>query len=294
MSTFNSILCKRFVCTTRCKEFVSLIHQHTGRIHHIGFLFHCSRRQQNILLRNTIAHGKHRFEYGTGSIHSDTTHFTGRSHIYSQHRIGLLQAVEGELGSLDSHIIQFEEILFRFLYRQTEHYFRCQLDKVDLQHFADKRERTTGTQITFNHLDIVVFRQILNIKRTGDIQSLSNLTADTLNTANSFYIQLLRWELNCCIAGMYSRKFDMLTYSVCYNFSILRHRIHFHFLGVFDKLAYYHRMFLRYISCQFQETFQFFLVGTNIHRSSRKHIRRTNKYGETYLFNELLNVIHRS
>ena len=71
----------------------------------------------------------------------------------------------------------------------------------------------------------------------------------------------------------------VLTYSVCYNFSILRQRIHFHFLGVFDKLAYYHRMFLRYISCQFQETFQFFLVGTNIHRSSRKHIGSGNGCG---------------
>ena len=36
-------------------------------------------------------------------IHTNTTYFTGGSHIYSQHRIGFLQTVEGELGSLDSH-----------------------------------------------------------------------------------------------------------------------------------------------------------------------------------------------
>ena len=188
MSTLNTALGKRFMCTARRKEFISLIHQHTGCIHHIRFLLHRTRRKQDILLRNTITYRKHCFQYGTRSIHTNTTYFTGGSHIYSQHRIGFLQTVEGELGSLDSHIVQFEKILFRFFDRQAKHNFGCQFNKVNLQYLADKWERTTGTQVTFNHLDIIVFCQILNIKLTGDIQSLGNLTADTLNTTNSFYI----------------------------------------------------------------------------------------------------------
>jgi len=85
----------------------------------------------------------------------------------------------------------------------------------------------------------------------------------------------------------------MLTNSVCHDFAILRHGIHFYLFGMFDKLTYYHRMFLRYIGCQFQETLQFFLIGTNIHRSSRKHIRRANEYGEPYFFDKLMDIFHR-
>ena len=188
MSTLNTVFGKRFVRTARSKEFISFIYQHTGCVYHIGFLFHCTCRKQDILLRNAITYGKHCFQYGAGSIHTYTTDFTGGSHIYPQHRVGFLQTVEGELGSLDSNIVQFKKILFRFFDRQAKHYFRCQFDKVYLQYLADKRERAAGTQVAFDHLDIIIFCQILDIERTGNVQSLGNLTADTLDAANRLHI----------------------------------------------------------------------------------------------------------
>ena len=93
---------------------------------------------------------------------------------------------------------------------------------------------------------------------------------------------------------MHTGKLDVLTDSIRYDFSILSHGIHFHFLGMLNKLTYYYRMFLRYIGCQFQETFQFFLIGANIHRGTRKHIRRTDKYRKTDLVNKFIDIIHRS
>lgn len=73
----------------------------------------CSGRKQNLLLRDAITHGKHSLEHGTGSIAANATHFTGRSHIHSQYRVGFLEAVERELARLDPDIIEFEQIFLR-------------------------------------------------------------------------------------------------------------------------------------------------------------------------------------
>ena len=86
----------------------------------------------------------------------------------------------------------------------------------------------------------------------------------------------------------------MLTDSVCHNFAILCHGIHFHFLGVLDELAHHYRMLFRYIGSQFQETFQFFLIRTYIHGGSTQHIRRANQYREAHFVNKGINVFHGS
>ena len=39
-------------------------------------------------------------------------------------------------------------------------------------------------------------------------------------------------------------KLNMFADCIGYDFTILRHSIHFHFLRMFDKLTYYHRMLL--------------------------------------------------
>ena len=76
------------------------------------------------------------------------------------------------------------------------------------------------------------------------------------------------------------------------NFTVLCHGIHFHFLGMFDELADNNRMFLRYISRKLQETFQFFLVGADVHCRTGKHIRRTHQHRETYFFHKFVNIVH--
>ena len=216
-------------------------------------------------MRNTITDREHRLENGTGSVTAYTPHFARRRHIHTQYRVCLLQAVEGELRSLDSYVIEVEEVLVRLLYRNAEHHFRSQFDKVDFKYLAYERERTAGTQVTFNHLDVVVFGEILNIERTGDIQFPGNLPTDTLDATYRLHIKLLRRKLDSGIAGMYAGKLYMLADSIRDDFPILRYGIHFHFLGMLYELAHDYRMLLRYVCRQLQEAFQLFLIGANVH-----------------------------
>ena len=86
---------------------------------------------------------------------------------------------------LDTHVIQIELILIRFLYRQAQHDTGSQLDEVYLQHLAHEREGTAGTKVALDH---IALRQILDIERAGDIQLLSDLLTDTLDTTNRLHI----------------------------------------------------------------------------------------------------------
>ena len=105
------------MCPACCEEVVAFRCQHLGGIQHGHFLFRCTRREQNILFRDTETDGKHTFQNSLGNIVTDTPDLARRSHIDTQNGIGLLQAVEGELGSFDTYIIQIEFVLIRFLDR---------------------------------------------------------------------------------------------------------------------------------------------------------------------------------
>ena len=98
----------------------------------------------------------------------------------------------------------------RFLHRQSEHHFCCQVDEVDLQYLADKRERARGAQVAFNHEDVVLARHKLNVERTADVQLLGNLPADALDSAHGLHVELLWRKLNGGIAGMHTCKLDVL------------------------------------------------------------------------------------
>ena len=54
-----------------------------------------------------------------------------------------------------------------------------------------KGKGTARAKVTFDHLDLVAFRQILDVERTRDIQLFCDLLADTLDAADRFNIQLL-------------------------------------------------------------------------------------------------------
>ena len=51
---------------------------------------------------------------------ADAAHLARRCHIDAQHGVGFLEAVETELGGLDAHIVEIEEVFVRLLYGQTE------------------------------------------------------------------------------------------------------------------------------------------------------------------------------
>ena len=181
----------------------------------------------------------------------------------------------------------------RLLYRQSQHHLRGQVDKVQLQHLRYERERTGGTQVALNHEDIIVARHILDVEGTVDMQRLGNLTGDALDAANGLYIKFLRRELDGGVARMHTGKLDMLGDGISQDFTVTGHSVHLDLLGMFDELRHHHRMILRNVGGQLQETAQLLTVRADVHRRTREHIRRTHQHGEAYPIHKLVDILHR-
>ncbi|EJX09160.1 hypothetical protein EVA_02729 [gut metagenome] len=61
-----------------------------------------------------------------------------------------------------------------------------------------------------------------------------------------------------------------------------------------QEAAYHNRMLLGNVGCELEEAFQLFLIGTYVHGSTRKHIRRSYQYWETYASDKFVDILHRS
>ena len=173
-----------------------MLNQHLGSIEQIYLLLGRTCRKQDVLGWNAMTHRKHTLQKCGRCIVTQATYLTGTAHVYTQYRVRLLQTVEAELRSLDTYIVEIEEVLVWLLYRQTEHYAGSQLDEVDLQYLAHEWERTAGTKVTLDNENIIVTSHELDVERTVDVQLLGNLTTNSLYTTNCLNIQLLRRELD--------------------------------------------------------------------------------------------------
>ena len=59
-----------------------------------------------------------------------------------------------------------------------------------------------------------------------------------------------------------------------------------------DIPAHHNGMVFAHISCQKEEFFQFFLVGTHIHGCTGQHIRRSHQYREAHPADEFIDIVH--
>ncbi len=91
---------------------------------------------------------------------------------------------------------------------------------------------------------------------------------------------------------MHSGKLDMLTNRINQNLTVARDRIHLHFLGMLNELAYHNRVLLGHIRSQFEETFQFLMVGTYVHCSTAEHIRRAHQHRKTDFLYKCTDILH--
>ena len=91
---------------------------------------------------------------------------------------------------------------------------------------------------------------------------------------------------------MHAGEFDVLGDGVGYNLTLVGNGIHLDFLGTLDELGNHDGMFLRDVGCEFEEAHQFLLVGAYVHGCTRKDVGRTHKNGESYLADELLDILH--
>ena len=75
----------------------------TGR-EEVGFLQGVAGRNEDALPRDLVADGYDGLEKCLIHIVSKAAHLAGRGHVHSEERISLLEAREGELGGLDTHV----------------------------------------------------------------------------------------------------------------------------------------------------------------------------------------------
>ena len=91
---------------------------------------------------------------------------------------------------------------------------------------------------------------------------------------------------------MNTSKLDVLTNCICQDFTILSYSVHLYFLSMLNELTNHNRMIFTNISSQLQETLQLIFIRANVHRCTRKNIRRSYQYRETYSLNKYVNIIH--
>ena len=116
------------------------------------------------MLRYAVSYGEHALEQCLIGIITQTAYLAGRAHVNAQHRVGLLQTVEGELACLDADLVEVEEVLRRFLYRHTKHNLRGKVNKIELQHLAYEWERAGGAEVALYYEDVVITGHELDIE----------------------------------------------------------------------------------------------------------------------------------
>ena len=290
----HTYLIEETLCARRSIQGITFLHQLTGSILQSHFVLRAADGEQDRFLRDTLSDRKHRLQQSMVGILAETTYLTRRSHIHTQHGVGILETVEGELRSLHAHIVEVEQRLGRFLHRQVEHNTCGYINQVDFQHLTYKRERTGSTEVALDDLNLVVASKELDIERPRNLEFAGDITRNLLDTTDSLHIEFLCGEHNRGIARVYSRKLHMLRDGVGNDFAIACHSVHLHLLGIEHKLGDYHRVLLGNIGSELEELGELLIVETYIHRCAGKHIRRTHQDREADLIDEALHIVHRS
>ena len=131
-------------------------------------------------------------------------------------------------------------------------------------------------------------------KKYKEVAEHLQISINTVRTQLSRSLKFLRGKLDCGIARMDAGKLDMLRDCICNDFAIAGHGIHLHLLCVLEESGHHHRVALRHISRQGEESFEFLARRANIHSGAGKHVRGAHQYGESHAVDKAVDIIHRS
>src|SRR5690625_1407725 len=73
-----------------------------------------------------------------------------------------------------------------------DHRFGGHFDQVNSHNFRNKGERSRGSDIALDDLDLVVLGNELNIKRACDIESVCDLGCSLFKSSDSLRVQIMR------------------------------------------------------------------------------------------------------
>ena len=130
---------RRSVCTV---DRITFSVKDTARLQQVDLALSGTRRNKDVLLRNTVAYSDHSGKQSLVKIITDTTNLTCRAHIDTQYRIRFVQTGKRELGSLNADPVDIKRALVRFRIRSVEHDLRRCLDEITLQDFRYEWEAT--------------------------------------------------------------------------------------------------------------------------------------------------------
>ena len=93
----DPVLSQHVVRALRSVERIALVVQELGCIEHVDLLLVAAGGEQDGALGDAVADGEHGLQYSLVRIITEATDFTRTHHVDAEHRVGLLQASEGEL-----------------------------------------------------------------------------------------------------------------------------------------------------------------------------------------------------
>lgn len=261
---------------------------------HLKFLLEGTNGQEDVLLGRDDTCGDKSLQVGIVSVLTETSDFTSRSHLNTENRVRTRQSAERELGDFNTHVVAGHLDVRVGSDRQTEHDLGSNLDGIDTGDLGDKGEGSSGTEVTFNNLDLIVLGNELNIVRTGNIERLTNLLRGNLNLSDSLSVEVLGGKHEGSVTRVYTSVLDVLGDVVHHHLTISGDSVHLNFLGLLDVLGDNDGMVSRNVGCLGKVVVEVILGEDNIHRRTRQNVRGTDKHGVADLVTESFGLRERS
>ena len=152
------------------------------------------------MLGDAVACGNHRIEQCLVEIVAETSHLTGRRHVYTQYWVSILQTGKGELRSLDTDAVDVKLALSRNLIGSIKHDAGSRINEVALENLAHEGERTGGAEVALDDLDVAALGEVLDIERSADVELFGDAARNLLDAADGGEIDILCGEHHGSIA----------------------------------------------------------------------------------------------
>ncbi|KAI6769204.1 hypothetical protein HG531_010308 [Fusarium graminearum] len=210
-------------------------------------------------------------------VNTETSNLTSRGHLNTQNRISARKTGETELRHLNTNTVGGKISRRVSLERLAHDSLGSHLNQINTHNLGHEGERTRSTNVTLNNLDVVVLGNELNVERTSDVESGTNLASGLLNTLDSGSLQILRRQDKGSITRVNTSVLNVLRDEVTNNLTVLSNSVHLNLLSVLNVLGNNDRVVSRNLNSLVQVVLQILLRVNRVHSSTRKNIRRSNQ-----------------
>ncbi|KAF3384345.1 hypothetical protein F1880_003105 [Penicillium rolfsii] len=252
----DTVLLQEVGSTSSGEEVVVKLVQLLDGGQHLHLLLVGTNGEQNVTLGQTEASGEQSLEVGLVLVTTERSDLTSGSHLNTKNWISTRQTREGELGDLDTDVVLGDANGRIRLEGNVDHSLGGHLDQVDTHDLGDEGERTRSTHVTLDDLDVVVLSNKLDVVRTSDVQSVTDLASRLLNATDSLSAQILGRQDQGSVTGVNTGILNVLRNEVANHDTVAGDGIHLNLLGVLDVLGDDNRVLTRDIGSLVQCSWQ--------------------------------------